>query len=86
MADKPLRTKSGSPSAAARKQFGMDDGSSPVFDAKSADDAIRLRHNNNGQTPAQVLNHVAKQARKQGLGQDVLDAVAQARKVDRKNK
>ncbi|WP_327139316.1 MULTISPECIES: hypothetical protein [unclassified Nocardia] len=84
MADAPLRTKSGAPSAMARKMYGMDDGSSPVFDPKSAEDAIRLRGNNQAQNPAQVLNHVAKQARKHGLGPDVLDKVAAARKEDRK--
>lgn len=53
----PMRTPSGTPSKAARDKTGMADGSFPVFDNESAEQAIKLR--GHGDKKA-VLAHVAK--------------------------
>jgi hypothetical protein len=62
------RTKSGAPSAAARKQTGggkgMRAGSFPVFDAKSADDALKLR--GHAPNPDVVIDKVSRYAAKTG--------------------
>jgi hypothetical protein len=72
MAD-AMRTPSGAPSQAARDKTGMADGSFPVFDNESAEQAIKLR--GHGDKKA-VLAHVAKSpvAKNSKKIQDMIDA------------
>ena len=83
MAGMPLRTKSGAPSAAARKQYGMDDGSFPVFDQQSVDSALQMR-SRDGNARA-VINHVAKRGRQLNIP-GTAEKVAAARAEERKKK
>lgn len=75
----PNRSKSGAPTAAARAKFGMKDGSFPVFDEKSAKDAINLRGQGN---KSAVLSHVNKWATANSHA-GVQAAVKSARAEDR---
>lgn len=66
MAAAKKRTASGAPSAAARKSTGggkgMKPGSFPVFDTKSASDALKLR--GHAPNPDAVVNKVSRFANK----------------------
>lgn len=79
MAGKPMRTPGGAPSQAARDQSGMKGGAFPVFDDKSAMDAIKLRGHSSD--PNAVLNHVQAWAAAHN-DQAALDAVHNARRAD----
>ncbi len=79
-ARKGNRTRKGYVSAAARRKHGTRKGRFPVFDAKSANSALRLRGHGNKKA---VLSKVSRYANK--TGNKALKAkVARARKVDRK--
>lgn len=82
-----LRTKSGKPSATARRRFGAAKsspnrtGSFPVFDQQSARSALRLR--GKARSKKAVLNKVAAYASK-AHSAPLKAAVQRARAVDRK--
>lgn len=79
------RTKKGNVTAAARKKHGggkgLRAGSFPVFDAKSARSALKLR----GHAPSKkaVVNKVSRFANKTG-NTALKNAVKRARKADRR--
>lgn len=54
------RTPSGAPSAKARKEHGFVDGSYPIFDKKSADDALRLRGHASEAKQKQIIQKAKK--------------------------
>jgi len=54
------RTKKGNVTAEARDEYGIDGDKFPVFDVKSALNAIKLRHNSNDISARRVLDHVAR--------------------------
>lgn len=82
MATKRMRTKKGGVSAAARRKHGNRKGKFPVFDAKSANSALRLRGHGNKKA---VLDKVSRYASK--TGNKALKAkVKAARAKDRKKR
>ena len=84
MADnKGMRTRKGNVTEKARSKAGMKgSGKYPVFDAKSALSAIKLRHHGKGVSAASVLAKVARWARAHN-NKRVLAAVERARAADR---
>lgn len=79
---KANRTRKGGVSATARKKYGNKKGKFPVFDAKSANSALRLRGHGNKKA---VLDKVSRYASK--TGNKALKAkVKRARAADRKKK
>ncbi|KZM68141.1 hypothetical protein [Nocardia terpenica] len=82
--DRANRTASGAPTADARQKFGFSDGSFPIWDQASAEDAINLRHNGH-RPPGAVLNHVNRWANAHG-NTAVQDQVKMARVRDAKRK
>lgn len=57
------RTPSGAPSETARKKYGQKDGSFPIFDKKSAEDAIKLRgHAKSKAERRSIINRARKYA------------------------
>jgi hypothetical protein len=57
------RTKRGNVTAAARKRYGTKGGRFPIFDAKSARSAIRLRgHAKSARERRNIINRAAKYA------------------------
>lgn len=85
---KTMRTSKGNVTATARKKAGMkgkSKGKFPVFDVKSANSAIRLRHNGKGVSASAVLSKVARWARANNKPA-ILKKVAAARAADRKRK
>ena len=58
------RTKSGKPSAAARKKYGEKSGSKkgsfPIFDKHSADSALKLRGRRSGKAKSDIEERAAK--------------------------
>jgi hypothetical protein len=60
---KAKRTKSGAPSAAARKKYGMKGGRFPIMDKKSARSAIKLRgHAKSKKERSNIIRRAAKYA------------------------
>lgn len=61
-----MRTKSGKPSATARKKSGTKSGpkkgSFPIFDKKSATSALKLRGRRTGKARANIISRAAKYA------------------------
>ncbi len=76
-----MRTKSGKPSATARRKSGTKSGakkgSFPIFDKKSASSALKLRGRRTGKARANIINRAAKYAPAKA---------AKARKADSKKK
>jgi hypothetical protein len=62
MAKSGMRTKSGKPSAKARKKTGSKGGKYPIFDQKSCLSAVRLRHHGKGISAAAVLAKASRWA------------------------
>jgi hypothetical protein len=75
-----------------REGYGFSDGSYPCKTSSQMMSAIKLRHNGKGHSAAEVLSHVARMAGKakkegrisQATYTSVMNAVAEARKVDSK--
>lgn len=67
------RTESGAPSQAAREQYGTSDGRFPIFDRKSALNALKLRgHAKNATERRNIIRRAAKYAPQQAA--DALQA------------
>jgi len=80
---KGMRTKKGSVTAKARKKTGSGkEGKFPVFDVKSANSAIKLRHHGKGISAAAVLSKVARWARAHNKPA-ILEKVRKARLKDK---
>jgi len=81
-----MRTKKGNVTATARKKSGMKGGGKqgkfPVFDVKSANSAIKLRHHGKGVSASAVLSKVARWASAHGKT-GILEKVRKARLKDR---
>ncbi len=75
---KGLRTAKGNVTAEARKQHGDKEGRFPIFDAKSAASAIKLR--GHAKSPAERNSIISRAAKLQPV------AAAKARKQDSKGK
>lgn len=57
------RTPSGAPSQAARDKYGQEGGAFPIFDKKSAEDALKLRgHAKSATERADIIKRAAKYA------------------------
>jgi len=76
-----MRGKSGTPTQAARDKHGLPGGAFPVWDQRSAESAINLRHNSPDHSPAKVLTHVKQKA---GHLPGVTEKIKNARAEDKK--
>lgn len=76
------RTKKGNVKSSARKKYGTK-GKFPVFDAKSARSALKLRGRGKGISRKSVINKVSRWANKTG-NSAIKAAVKRARKADAK--
>lgn len=79
MADDTMRTPSGAPSQKARDAHGNPDGSFPIFDHKSAHDALQLR--GHSPDPAKIIARVRAWANSNG-DKAILDECDAATETD----
>lgn len=77
-----LRTRKGNVTATARKRYGNRRGKFPVFDARSARSALKLRGRGKGVSKRSVVNKVSRFANRTHNA-SLKAAVRRARKVDR---
>lgn len=84
---RPMRTKKGTVTAAARKKAGMKGkgGRFPIFDQKSCLAAVKLRHHGKGVAASAVLSKASRWASTHNCAA-CKAAIKRARKTDRKGK
>lgn len=80
-----MRTKKGNVTAKARKKSGGSGGKYPIFDQKSAINAIKLRHHSTTVSASSVLARASRWASANNNA-TVRAAVKRAREADRKRK